>query len=52
MRTWRVFRLLRNLGMPLLWPHAWLAFVTMAATIALWLTLGERAQAAFRRRAA
>lgn len=40
------------LGMPLLWPHAWLAFVTMAATIALWLTLGERAQAAFRRRAA
>lgn len=32
------------LGMPLLWPHAWLAFATMVVTIGLWLHIGDRLQ--------
>lgn len=40
------------LGMPLLWPHAWLAFAVMAVTIALWLTLAARVPLRFSRRPA
>jgi toxin CptA len=34
------------LGMPLLWPHAWLAFAVMCATIAVAMTLAARLQTA------
>ena len=39
------------LGMPLLWPHAWLAFAVMAVTIASWLALAAHMPLRLSRRA-